>query len=246
MSEEKTHEHKKDEKIKFEISKVRLWQGISMILAIAVVFMWFSDGSMPGAANVPAPTQQQQAPQQQQPTEAQRVQIVLDDDAIMGKKDAKITIVSFEDYQCPFCARAHQQSFPQLKKDYIDTGKVNYVFRDFPLSFHPNAQPASEASECAHEQGKFWEYHDALFANQQDLGRDLYLKLAGDLKLDVNKFTTCIDTRKYQKEVEADFAYGSTVGVSGTPTFFINGVRLVGAQPFTAFKQVIDQELASQ
>ena len=247
MSEGHEHEKKKDEKISFEISKVRLWQGISLVLAIVVVFMWFSgSGNSPGAANVPVPTQQQQAPQQQQPQEAARVNVDLDDDPVLGKKDAPITIVEFGDYQCPFCGRAFQQTFPQIKKDYIDTGKAKYVFRDFPLSFHPNAQPAAEASECAHEQGKFWEFHDTLFTNQESLGKDFYLKLAGDLKLDVAKFTQCIDSNKYKQEVEDDFNAGSQYGVSGTPSFFINGVRLVGAQPYAAFKQVIDQELAGK
>ncbi|MBI2208645.1 DsbA family protein [Candidatus Woesearchaeota archaeon] len=248
MPEEKSHEHhehshKKDEKIKFEISKVRIWQGISAILLIAVVVIWFynGSGSAQGAA-IQQPTLQQ-GNEQQLPT---KQDIDLDDDPVLGDKNAPVTIVSFEDYQCPFCGRAFQQTFPLIKKDYIDTGKVKYVYRDFPLSFHPEAQPAAEAAECADEQGKYWEYHDGIFENQATMGRDLYLNLAKELNLDVNKFTQCIDTGKYRQEVQDDFAYGSQVGVSGTPTFFINGIQLVGAQPYQAFKQVIDAELANQ
>ena len=120
------------------------------------------------------------------------------------------------------------------------------VFRDFPLSFHPEALPAAEAAECAGDQGKYWEYHDELFKNQQLLSSSLYPQLASQLGLDTAKFQQCLDSGKHTQEVQNDFAYGSQAGVSGTPTFFINGVMLVGAQPYSAFKQVIDAELASQ
>ena len=133
-----------------------------------------------------------------------------------------------------------------MKKDYIDTGKAKYVYRDFPLSFHPEAQPAAEAAECADEQGKFWEFHEGVFSNQATMGRELYLNLAGELGLNAAQFTQCIDSGKYRQEVQNDFAYGSQVGVSGTPTFFINGIQLVGAQPYQAFQQVIEAELANQ
>ena len=251
MPEEKSHEHhehshKKDEKIKFEISKVRIWQGISAVLAVVVVVMFFigdfGNGSGVAAGQpIAAPS-----PSQGQPQLPARQNIDLDDDPVLGDKNAPVTIVSFEDYQCPFCGRAFQQTFPLIKKDYIDTGKVKYVYRDFPLSFHPNAEPAAEASECAHEQGKFWQFHDEIFNNQESLGKDFYISTAKKLGLNVDKFTQCIDTGKYKQEVQNDFAYGSQVGVSGTPTFFINGIQLVGAQPYQAFQQVIEAELANQ
>jgi len=244
MSDEKSHEHshkKKEETFKFEVSKTRIWQGLAVILAVAVLFMWFNPGSDGGSAvQVQQPTQQPPT-QQQAPT---RQQIDLDDDPVLGDKNAPVTIVSFEDYQCPYCKRAFDQTLPQLKKEYIDTGKVKLVFRDYPLSFHPEAQPASESAECADDQGKFWEYHDELYKNQASLGQSLYTQIATDLGLDVSKFQSCLDSGKYAEEVQSDFAYGSSVGVSGTPTFFINGIKLVGAQPYEAFKQVIDAELA--
>jgi protein-disulfide isomerase len=239
------HGHKKEET--FQIKKVRVWQGLSAILGLAVIYMFFFSGSGgPSVGQQVLPTLPS-APAQQpsQPlAPAQKLDIDLDDDPVLGDPNAPVTIVSFEDYQCPFCGRAHTQSFPQIKSNYIDTGKVKYVFRDFPLSFHPNAQPAAEASECADEQGKFWEYHDALYANQQTLSPSLYTKLAGDLGLDVDQFTSCFDSGKYREEVQADFQYGGSVGVSGTPTFFINGIKLVGAQPYAAFQQIIEAELA--
>jgi len=250
MSEEKIHEHhdehkehheKKDEKIKFEISKVRIWQGLTVLFALIAIYLWFNPYFGSDAGQVQVPTGAAQGQGQQLPA---RQNIDLDDDPVLGSKDAKVTIVSFEDYQCPFCGKAFQQTFPLIKKEYIDAGKVKMVFRDFPLGFHQEAQPAAEASECADEQGKFWEYHDGLFNNQQNLGQALYLQLAGELKLDANKFKQCLDSGKYRQEVQDDFAYGSQVGVSGTPTFFINGLPLVGAQPYQAFKQIIDAELA--
>jgi len=258
MSEEKSHEHSehshehhshaKDEGgYNFKITKVRLWQGVSAILAIMVVFLWFNPefGMKEGAINAGQPTgNAQNIPIQEQPA-ARLDNVDEDDDPFVGKKDAPVTIVAFEDYQCPFCQRAFQQTFPLIKKDYIDTGKVKYVLRDFPLSFHPNAEPAAQASECADEQGKFWEYHDKLYENQQTLGTELYLKLANDLKLDAAKFKQCIESGKYKEEVQKDLDYGQSIGVSGTPSFFINGIRLVGAQPYEAFKQAIDAELAN-
>lgn len=249
MSDEKHHSHKKDETFKLELSKTRLWQIVSGVLAVAVVYFVFFSGGSSGSvqfpdlgAAAPAPTQQGGAAAPL-PT---KQQIDLDDDPVLGDPNAPVTIVSFEDYQCPFCGRAFEQTLPLIKSEYIDTGKVKLVFRDFPLSFHPHAQAASEASECADDQGKFWEYHDALFKNQNALSPALYTQLAEQLGLDGGQFKQCVDSGKHTQEVQNDFAYGSQVGVSGTPTFFINGIKLVGAQPFQAFKQIIDAELASQ
>jgi protein-disulfide isomerase len=168
------------------------------------------------------------------------MQILADDDPVKGDQNAPVTIVEFSDFQCPFCGRFWSQTLPQIKEDYIDTGKVKFVYRDFPLSFHQYAQKASEAAECADEQGKFWEYHDKLFENQQFLDTESLKQYAADLGLDTEKFNSCIDTGKYSSEVRKDFQDGQTNGVSGTPTFFINGQKLVGAQPYSAFQQIID------
>ncbi len=220
--------------------KKRVWQGISVFLFL-IIFLLL----IPHTEHLMKRQKEEQIPQVPQPTKflGARYDIEEDDDAIMGDKNAPVTIISFEDYQCPFCKRAFEQSVLQVKKDYIDDGRVRYIFRDFPLGFHPEAQFAAEASECAHEQGKFWEYHDALYENQQSLGSALYIQLAQQIGLDDDKFKTCIDTRKYSQEVKDDFSYGSKVGVTGTPTFFINGIKLVGAQPYQSFKQIIDDEL---
>ncbi|MFA6296813.1 MAG: prolipoprotein diacylglyceryl transferase [Patescibacteria group bacterium] len=170
------------------------------------------------------------------------VDVSTDDDPIKGDKNAKITIVEFSDFECPFCEKAE----PTLKK-ILDTysGKVKLVYRDFPLAMHKDAQKAAEASQCANDQGKYWEYHDKLYANQKALTVADLKKYAGDLKLDTVKFNQCLDSNKFADEVKKDLADGEAVGVDGTPAFFINGRKIVGAQPFEAFKQIIDEELKS-
>jgi len=166
-----------------------------------------------------------------------------DDDPSIGSPDAPVTIIEFSDFQCPFCARFSLDTLPQLKENYISKGKVRMVFRDFPLGFHAQALPAAEAAECADEQGKFWEMHDKIFQNQGSLGTSSYKQWAKDLGLDSAKFDACLDSGKYANEVNKDLQDGQSAGVSGTPTFFINGKEVVGAQPFSVFQQVIDAEL---
>lgn len=183
-------------------------------------------------------------PQPTQPGQPQGGKISTDDDPSKGSEDAKVTIVEFSDYQCPFCGRFARDTLPLIVSEYVDTGKVRIVFRDFPIAGHQNAQKAAEASECADEQGKFWEYHDKLFANQQYLGIVDLKQYAKDLGLDSAKFDQCLDSGKYASEVQKDFQDGQSYGVSGTPTFFVNDIQIVGAQPFSVFKQAIEAELA--
>jgi protein-disulfide isomerase len=158
-----------------------------------------------------------------------------------GPSDAPVQIVEFSDFQCPFCQRAYP-TVMQVLKTYGD--RVRLVYRHYPLQNHPAARPAAEASACAADQGKFWEYHDKLFANASRLSDADLKQHAADLGLDAQKFNACVDTRKFQGDVEADRVAGDEAGVSGTPAFFINGRPISGAQPFEAFKRVIDEELA--
>ena len=170
---------------------------------------------------------------------------------VLGNKDAKVTVVEFSDFQCPFCKRYFDDAHKQILDEYIKAGKISFYYRHYPLfSIHPNAQKAAEASECANEQGKFWDYHDLLFNNQDtwsaQTGDDLsstFTDYAGQLGIDTTQFSTCLTTGKYQQAVQNDAAEGSKAQVSGTPTFFINGTRLVGSQPFDQFKTIIDAEL---
>jgi protein-disulfide isomerase len=168
---------------------------------------------------------------------------VGDDDPALGPEDAPVTIVEFSDYQCPACTLWHEQIYSQLMAEY--QGKVRFVYRDFPLTqIHPGAQPAAEAANCAGDQEKYWEYHDALFSGQYDLSRDGFLNIASDLGLNTTTFASCIDSGKYANEVQTDLQDGINIGVNATPTFYINGFQVVGVPSYATFKNVIDQILA--
>ncbi len=160
-----------------------------------------------------------------------------------GGKDAKVTIVEFSDFQCPYCAQG-SKVLRQLKKKYGK--KIKVVMKQFPLPFHTQAKKASVAALCANEQstGKFWEMHDKLFADQSKLGIDQLKALANKLGLDTQKFNTCLDQNKYIAQVEKDIQDGQAVGVKSTPTFFVNGQLVSGAQPVDVFSELIDQELS--
>ena len=182
-------------------------------------------------------------------TPTQISDINFDNDPIRGDEHASINLVEFSDYQCPFCKRTFDDTMPELKEKYIDTGKIKHVFRDYPMPFHQNGIPAANAAECANEQGKFWEYHDILFSKQtewQNLSGNstndkLKVYALNITNIDTNKFNSCIDSKKYKEEVEKDISDGSIYGVSGTPTFYIgnkeNGyTQIVGAQPLATLK----------
>lgn len=158
----------------------------------------------------------------------------------MGPANAPITIVEWSDFECPFCSRV-VPTMKQVEERYKD--KVRVVFRQYPLPMHARAQKAAEASLCANEQGKFWELHDAMFADQQNLGVDQLKAKAASLGMDAGKFNECLDSNKHAKTVKDDMREGSLAGVSGTPAMFINGRMLSGAQPFEEFAKIIDEEL---
>lgn len=170
------------------------------------------------------------------------INVATDGDPSRGKEGARVTIIEFTDYQCPFCARA-RPTINQIMETYGD--KVYYVLRDFPLNFHPLAQKAAEAAECAGEQDEYWDYSQKLWDNQKALDIASLKKYAVELKLDTGKFDQCLDSGKMADEVNKDMSDGSKAGVTGTPSFFINGQMLTGARPFEQFKEVIDLELAS-
>ena len=186
------------------------------------------------------------------------VKISIDNDPIIGNPDAPITIVEFSDFQCPFCARFHTQTLPSILEEYVEQGKVKLIFRDFPIqSIHPNALPASVAAECANDQNKFREMHDALFENQNNWNRletvdalSLFSQYASEMQLDQESFDSCLTSGKHIPEIQNDLNDGRDYGVSGTPGFFVGNdqigfVELKGAQPFESFKKVIDAQLNS-
>ncbi len=158
-----------------------------------------------------------------------------------GSPGAPIEMVEFSDFQCPFCLRAHA-TVDQVLKSYGD--RIHFVYRHYPLPNHPNARPAAEASACAAEQGKFWQYHDRLFEQQSKLSEDDLKAHAAALGLDAPKFNACVDSHKYKSLVDTDVKDGDEAGVNGTPAFFINGRLLSGAQPMEAFRRIIDDELS--
>jgi protein-disulfide isomerase len=166
---------------------------------------------------------------------------VAPDDASQGPATAPVTIIEFSDFQCPFCQRV-APTLKQVREKYGD--RVRIVWKDFPLtSIHPQAFKAAEAGNCAREQGKFWEYHDRLFANQQALQPELLKKHAADAGLDAAKFNACLDTAKYSDRVQAQMGIGTGLGVQSTPSVFINGRLVAGAQPLDVFTTIIDEEL---
>lgn len=192
------------------------------------------------------------------PAETRDVVVSVEGEPFRGDKNAKLTLVEFSDYQCPFCARHLSQTLPEIERDYIATGKVRYVFRDFPItSLHPQAFKAHEAARCAGEQGKYWEMHDRLFANQKALGPKQLSDHARSLGLDLPSFQQCLDGGKYAAKVRKGMSDGRTATVKGTPTFFlgfteaddlkVKAVRVIrGAQPYAAFKEAIESLLSGE
>jgi protein-disulfide isomerase len=171
-----------------------------------------------------------------------RVEVSYDPARLRGSADAPVTIVEFSDYQCPYCRKA-EATLDEVLAKY--PGEVSLAYRDFPLrQIHPQAEMAAEAARCAGEQGKFWEYHDRLLTDPPKLDKASLLEDARGLGLDADKFGACLESGKFKAQVDADSQAGSRLGVSGTPTFFINGIFMTGAQPAEAYEKVIDAELA--
>jgi protein-disulfide isomerase len=188
------------------------------------------------------------------PSESMNTPATADDDLMLGQSSAPITLIEFADAQCPFCQRWQTEVFPSIKKNYIDTGKVKFVYRDFPLDFHPAALPFALAMECAHEQGNAqgWFFHDLVFTesvDSQTFSNVDIKKLAANVKtLNQSKFGQCLDTQKYLQEIKKDIADAKASGISGTPGFWILGPngksqKISGAQPYSKFQKVIDEML---
>lgn len=184
-------------------------------------------------------------------------QLAIDpDDPVLGAATAPVTMVEYADFKCPFCARFTSQTEPEIVRTYVDTGKVKLVWRDF-VNIDAESQPTAEAASCAAVQGKFWPYHDALYdyiwtnfygVNVNAEGRTAYTghyeELAAAAGLDIPTFRSCVSSRATKDSVESDRRSGAQAGVQGTPSFFINGRKVVGAQPYAVFEQLIEQELS--
>ncbi|HTP87284.1 MAG TPA: thioredoxin domain-containing protein [Candidatus Acidoferrales bacterium] len=186
----------------------------------------------------PGPGQQEEQPTRATITDLSAV-------SMLGSKTAPITIVEYTDYQCPFCQRFHLSAYPEIKKNYIDTGKARFYSKDLPLDFHPNAMRAAQAAHCAGEQGKFWQLRDLMGSNPDKLDMGHIMGFAADIKLDTQKMQECINSDKYKARVEADVSEAMRLGANGTPAFVIgksagegvDGELVVGAMPYSMFDQ---------
>ena len=249
----------------------KMIKGIIAAIAIATFFGGYSLGTMSDSGSdisteelkeilseieiKTAPTPQP-ARQPTQPSAPQIFKVSIDDDPVMGNPNAPVTVVEYSDFQCPFCSRFFQQTLPLIEENYIDTGKIKFVYKDLPLdSLHPNARAAHIAAECADEQGKFWEYHDALFEKQPQWSnlasselQNTLTEFATDMGLQAASFESCMQSPNIADEVNKDTLEAASFGATGTPTFFIGNekdgfIKLVGAQPYAAFQRVIDNQL---
>lgn len=186
-----------------------------------------------------------------EPAPSEPVDVPIGDAPSIGEADAPVTIVEYTDYQCPYCSRHFEQTYPQIVEEYVETGVVRYVFKDYPLtSIHPQALVAAQAARCARDQGAFIEMHDALFSRQEEWSGkgnaiEVFVGFAEEFGLNGDVLAQCVESGEYEEAVLADLDEGTSLGVRGTPTFFINGRYLDGARPLSSFEEVIN-ELASE
>jgi protein-disulfide isomerase len=180
------------------------------------------------------------------PAQPEKVRLKLGNDFSLGSKDAPLVMVEYTDYQCPFCSRFYSETFPGLKKRFIDTGKLRFITRDFPLEFHQHSLKAAQATRCTGDQGKFWEMKDALMKNQPRLTSELIDSLARDLSINTERFQGCVKEGGHVDEIKAGMAAAGAVGINGTPSFVVGkvvdgsveGYRIVGAQPIEEFEKL--------
>ncbi len=183
------------------------------------------------------------------PTPTPDTNFTMNEVTSKGDPEAPVVLVEFSDFQCPYCQRYTSQTYAKIIENYVDTGKVRYVFKQFPLiSIHPQAMAAANAALCAADQGAFWQMHDLLFEQQNrwagnSAANDVFKEFAAQLGLDADAFGACLENQQHEDDIYADLQEGINAGVTGTPGFFINGVPLSGAQPYEAFQKLIEQQL---
>lgn len=236
-----------DELVSVRVKRAHLYGLLGFLAGMLLGYLVWGSSLLSALAPRSAELPQQSLPQEQTSGDIveRRYQVPIEDhDPSFGAADAPITIIEFSDFECPFCQRYATQTHAQLIDTYGD--QIRFVYKDFPLtSIHPQAFPAALAAQCANEQGAFWAYHDLLFSQQLPLGDETYLAYAEQAGLDAAEFGACYEEQRYLAAVQADFDFATTLGVSSTPTFFINGIAVIGAQPFSVFAQIIDYELAN-
>jgi protein-disulfide isomerase len=248
-----------DEVVNFQVKRHHIYAAfipVAFILGLAIGYFVYGRAAYLLGLGEVAPTSIPVAAISSQPTSApaveaedngtQRVDIPIDrNDPVLGTEDAPITIIEFADFQCPYCQRHVLETYPLLLEDFGD--QIRYVYKDFPLTrIHAQALPAALAAQCAQEQGMFWEYHDLLFSGRMELGDEAYLAYADELGMDAATFSACYEEGRYTDLVQADYDLAVQLGVNATPTFFVNGIRVVGAQPYSVFANLIEYELENQ
>ena len=203
--------------------------------ATAAVPAQAAAAQQPSGQVVEAPTAQPQFTRYDIPTEGY---------PSLGPSDAPITIVEFSDFQCPFCRRFHDETYQALLDAYPN--QIRFVYRNLPLtSIHPNAMPSAVASLCANDQNAYWEFHEKLFSSES-LEEATFIQYATDLNLNVDEFTACLSSGSHDAFIQEDMDFALGLGVQSTPTFFVNGLAIVGAQPLSSFQQLIDKEMAGE
>ena len=193
---------------------------------------------------------------QPSPAPPRSVKVAIGDNPTLGNREAPITLIEFSDYQCPFCRQFVETTLPGLKKEFIDTGQLRYVFRDFPIDqIHPLARKAAEAAHCAGDHGKYWTMHDLLFQHQDALQQDQLVAYAQQIRLDTTAFRGCLEEGKHQASVQQNLTDGMSAGIRGTPAFVLGKLRpdntvesvlLTGARPLTDFRREIERLLAEK
>ena len=232
-----------EETVTFKLSH---FYSVLVVLAFAVGLLvgyvaWGRDTVVATAAQPSGPVVEAPQPTQSAYT---RYDIPIKGYPSLGPDNAKIVIVEFSDFQCPYCRRFHADTYQALLDAY--PGQIRFVYRNLPLTaIHPNAMPAAIASLCANDQNVYWEYHDKLFSNET-LDEPTYIQYAADLGLNVDTFTACLSSGSHDADIQKDMDFALGLGVQSTPTFFVNGLAIVGAQPLVNFKQIIDKELAGE
>jgi protein-disulfide isomerase len=233
--------------------------GFAILIVLYVLSPGFGNSAAVDSPQAGQPTAVEQSttavPSNTQNSGSNGIVYLMDDDMTKGSDSAPLVLVEFSDFECPFCGRFSSQTLPSIVTEYVDTGKLQIVYRDFPLSFHPTAQKAAEATECADDQGKGWEMHDLIYANQGQMGStqasavSTFKSWAIDLNLDSTTFDSCLDSGKYESEVLSDASDGVAIGVRGTPAFRLGRrdgsqiVEISGAQPYEVFQANIEQLL---
>jgi protein-disulfide isomerase len=245
MEEERKEMGEKGSKQLFVLTTDNVWKLATVVLAIIVIVFVardFMGGTDTTGDTVVPPTDNGAGT-----VEAVDFSI-SDNDQVKGDADAPVTIIEYSDFQCPYCQRFYSQTLGSIVDNYVESGQVKVVYRHYPLGFHAYAQLSAEASECAGDQGKFWELHDIMFergaGDGTGLARADLESYALELGLNVGEFGLCLDSEKYAEKVKNDMALGTAQGVRGTPGFLVNGVLVSGAQPYSVFEAAIEAALA--